>query len=152
MNVLSKAILVTAPAFVTDALLSHAPETISPSSKPQATVVSNSLAKLRRTLRKVYYPPIVGVWTSYPDNAFKVQLSSLSFRYLILPFFCPQVKLDGFGHLIPRSTNIRTLGSIWASTLFPVTSPPFPPPPPLYLPPFTPLGIRIEHQKDITLL
>lgn len=59
------------------------------------------MTKLVETLKNIYYPPIVGVWAVYPTDAFKV-------------------KLDGFGHLIPRTTNIRTLGSIWASTLFQV--------------------------------
>ena len=109
-NVVSKAILVTAPAYVTDALLSPS------ESKCQKKVVWNSLSKLRRTLQKIYYPPIVGVWAAYPDNAFRVL--PLLFLFMLTPL--PQVKLDGFGHLIPRSTKIRTLGSIWASTLFPV--------------------------------
>jgi hypothetical protein len=73
---------VTTPAYIADTLLSPSPpspppESTFPSSQPQEEVISNSLLKLRRILRKVYYPPIVGVWTAYPDNAFKVKSNDI---------------------------------------------------------------------------
>ena len=54
-----------------------------------------------QVLSSISYPPISGVVLAYPKDAFKAPL-------------------NGFGHLIPRSTGVRTLGTIYCSALFPV--------------------------------
>ncbi len=59
----------------------------------------------------IYYPPVAAVTLAYPKSAFKdIELSN-NFGNL--------QNLPGFGMLNPRSEGVRTLGTLWSSSLFP---------------------------------
>ncbi|CAM9111004.1 unnamed protein product, partial [Ectocarpus fasciculatus] len=89
----SKSVLLSMPAYAAAKVLSKARDG-SAGVVPEAEI-----------LNSIRYPGVVSVTLAYPSNAFKVS------------------KLKGFGHLIPRSMHIRTLGTIWTSSLFPGQAP-----------------------------
>ena len=59
----------------------------------------------------IYYPPVAAVTVAYPKAAFRdVELDNGFGNLRDLP---------GFGSLNPRSEGVRTLGTLWSSSLFP---------------------------------
>jgi len=64
----------------------------------------------------VYYPPVCACTVAYPKSAFKdVELPNGFGNLRDLP---------GFGSLNPRTEGVRTLGTLWSSSLFPGRCPP----------------------------
>lgn len=64
----------------------------------------------------IYHPPVAAVTVAYPKSSFKdVELANGFGNLRDLP---------GFGSLNPRSEGVRTLGTLWSSSLFPGRCPP----------------------------
>ncbi len=73
---------------------------------------------MRDEIRRVgiYHPPVAAVTVAYPKSAFKdVELPNEFGNLRDLP---------GFGSLNPRTEGVRTLGTLWSSSLFPGRCPP----------------------------
>jgi len=69
--------------------------------------------KVRKNIQRegIYYPPVAAVTLAYPKSSFKdVELDNE---------FGNLQNLPGFGSLNPRSEGVRTLGTLWSSSLFP---------------------------------
>jgi len=64
----------------------------------------------------IYHPPVAAVTVAYPKSAF---------RDVDLPNGFGNLRdLPGFGSLNPRTEGVRTLGTLWSSSLFPGRAPP----------------------------
>jgi protoporphyrinogen/coproporphyrinogen III oxidase len=74
--------------------------------------------KVRAEINRIgiYHPPVAAVTVAYPKSSFKnVELPN---------GFGNLQNLPGFGSLNPRSEGVRTLGTLWSSSLFPGRAPP----------------------------
>ena len=73
--------------------------------------------KVRKEIDRmgIYYPPVAAVTVAYPKKSFKdVELPN---------GFGNLQDLPGFGSLNPRTEGVRTLGTLWSSSLFPGRAP-----------------------------
>ena len=89
-TIVATTVVMTAPAYVA------------------AAVCAEMAPKAAAALNKFYYPPVASVTVSYPETAFRLDGASA----------LPNGGLTGFGQLHPRSQGIRTLGTIYSSSLF----------------------------------
>ena len=103
----TRALVCTAPA--------HALKDVFTPVLPESSVL---LDKVRKEIDRigVYYPPVCAVTVAYPKSSFKdVELPN---------GFGNLQNLPGFGSLNPRTEGVRTLGTLWSSSLFPGRCPP----------------------------
>lgn len=95
VTIKTRALVITAPSYVVAPIVGG----------------DNGVLPEADALKKVYYPPVASVTVSYPNDAF-VGVGGNE-----------KAPIVGFGHLIPRAMKIRTLGTIWSSSLFPGRAP-----------------------------
>ena len=105
-TVQAKTIVSTAPAHALSDVLAP----VMPESKSIFEKVRSNIARVG-----VYHPPVAAVTVAYPKSAFKdIELDN---------GFGNLKDLPGFGSLNPRTEGVRTLGTLWSSSLFPDRAP-----------------------------
>lgn len=102
-KVQAKSIVSTIPAH---ALQSTVLENVMPGAKDLFNTIRSNVQR-----KGIYHPPVVACTVAYPKSSFKdVELPN---------GFGNLQNLPGFGSLNPRSEGVRTLGTLWSSSLFP---------------------------------
>jgi oxygen-dependent protoporphyrinogen oxidase len=105
-TVSAKAVVSTIPAHSISSVL----QTVMPESKSIFEKVRSEIDRIG-----VYHPPVAAVTVAYPKASFKdVELAN---------GFGNLQNLPGFGSLNPRTEGVRTLGTLWSSSLFPGRAP-----------------------------
>jgi oxygen-dependent protoporphyrinogen oxidase len=103
----AKTVVSTAPAHS----LAEVLQPVMPESK---TIFEKIRSEINRI--GIYHPPVAAVTVAYPKASFKdVELPN---------DFGNLQNLPGFGSLNPRTEGVRTLGTLWTSSLFPGRAPP----------------------------
>lgn len=103
----AKAVVSTIPAHS----LADVLQPVMPESKPIFEKIRDEINRIG-----IYHPPVAAVTVAYPKSSFKdVELPN---------GFGNLQNLPGFGSLNPRTENVRTLGTLWSSSLFPGRAPP----------------------------
>ena len=105
-TVLAKTIVSTVPA--------HSIANVLQPVMPEAKSI---FEKIRKEINRIgiYHPPVAAVTVAYPKSSFKdVELPN---------DFGNLQNLPGFGSLNPRTEGVRTLGTLWSSSLFPGRAP-----------------------------
>jgi len=99
----TKTIVSTMPAH---ALQGSVLENVMPEAKTLLNKIRNNISRVG-----IYHPPVAAVTVAYPKS---------SFQNIDLPNgFGNLQDLPGFGSLNPRTEGVRTLGTLWSSSLFP---------------------------------
>ena len=99
----AKSIVSTIPAH---ALKSTVLENVMPGAKDLFNTIRSNIQR-----KGIYHPPVVACTVAYPKSSFKdVELPN---------GFGNLQDLPGFGSLNPRTEGVRTLGTLWSSSLFP---------------------------------
>ena len=105
-RVAAKAVVSTIPAHS----ISNVLQPVMPESKSIFEKVRSEIDRIG-----IYHPPVAAVTVAYPKSAFKE---------IELPNGFGKLKdLPGFGNLNPRTEGVRTLGTLWSSSLFPGRAP-----------------------------
>lgn len=106
-TVRARSVVSTAPA--------HALQQVLEPVMPEAGEIFDKM-RTAREQRGIYHPPVYAVTVAYPKDSFRdVELAN---------GFGPLRELPGFGSLNPRTEGVRTLGTLWSSSLFPGRCPP----------------------------
>jgi oxygen-dependent protoporphyrinogen oxidase len=106
-TVTAKSIVSTVPAHS----LANVLEPVMPESKSIFEKVRTEIDRIG-----IYHPPVAAVTVAYPKSSFKdIELDN---------GFGNLQDLPGFGSLNPRTEGVRTLGTLWTSSLFPGRCPP----------------------------
>ena len=102
----AKSVVSTIPAHsIADVL-----EPVIPESKPIFEKIRSEIGR-----KGIYHPPVCAVTVAYPKSSFKdIELPN---------GFGNLQDLPGFGSLNPRTERVRTLGTLWSSSLFPGRAP-----------------------------